>query len=180
MNVTSKAALPETTQTIRIAPLTRPELATTIHPGRAVSASFTDLGATDTSAFLTVHAVDDAGTRATSVVKAQVTKGLRGLVDVIDPVVRTPRELVRLLRNLMFDADQDSGTATPSAEETSTMREDGLFELLLHTAARRPERFAKVREVVDALSRDKADLLPDGFDQLWDALVAAMDEDVRR
>lgn len=180
MNVTSKAALPETTWTIRIAPLTRPELVTTVPSGHAVSASFTGLGAADTSAFLTVHVVDDDGAHATSVVKAQVTKWLRGLGDVIDPVVRTQRELVRLLRNLLFDADQDSGTATPIAEQTSATREDGLFELLLHTAARRPERFEKVRDVVDALSREKADLLPDGFDQLWSALVAAMGEDVRR
>jgi hypothetical protein len=63
---------------------------------------------------------------------------------------------------------------------SQTARSPGipLLESLMRTLDRDPRRLAAVRRIVDDLRADpeRANLLPDGWDGVWDAIAEVADE----
>jgi hypothetical protein len=92
----------------------------------------------------------------------------------------------RLLALLLAEDDEDAGARSllgilseSRGRARGEAAEEGLplLEELLRTAARRPERLAEIRKLVEELSRTEEGrkALPEGFDLLWKPLAEAME-----
>lgn len=185
MHVTSPTALPSSEGVrLTMAPLTRPELAQHVASDAPVSVVFDELPLVDMTALLIVRASDQVqGVHSSTVVKAKVINDLPGRVSaVIGNEIKTPEALIRLLRLLLAFGEESVEDLPAWAQPIGTggaaarrYMASGLFEMLVRTAARRPDALDNVRRIVEDLitAGDPDHLLPEGFSQMWSAVYRA-------
>jgi hypothetical protein len=104
---------------------------------------------------------------------------------VLHALLDDPAKVLRFLRMLLsvdgFDAAEildeiDDGTESAGTRATSAATDEGpLFESLLRTLDRDPERIEEVERLVLELraTEEGAHLLPPRFDEVWTPLLAA-------
>lgn len=105
---------------------------------------------------------------------------------ILRALLRNRRDVLRFLLFLLAEASSGqvggflshAAGSGPDSEGASFLDEAFLFESLLRTLDRAPEKLRDVARLVDELKTtpDGVDLLPDGFDAIWAPIRAAWQE----
>jgi hypothetical protein len=161
--------------------LTDASTATAVPPGAQVSVAYTDVHLSDVTAFVVLAVEDAHGRRSATVVKADLIGDVgRRLDEIITHEISSPdafRRLLSLLLAFGSPAGDDSGIEGAGSGQGPrwTQLEQGLFEQMLKASVARPEVLDQLSGVVTSIiaKGDPHHVLPEGFEHLWSAIVAA-------
>lgn len=167
--------------TARVTLLTRPANAASV-PGEPVV--FERLALTDITPFIVIRMTDERGVTASTVVAAALEGDIPGRQDaVIARQLADRAAFMRLLALLlaleggdgMLQFDATGSTAAGWEEDGS-----GLFEILVKAVGAKHGGLDDVRRIVEHVklaenhrSQGSPSVLPEGFDELWEAVWAA-------
>lgn len=161
--------------------LTDASTATTVSTGAPVSVSYSDLHLKDVTAFVVLAVEDAQGRRSATVVKADLVGDVgRRLDEIITHEISSPEAFRRLLSLLLaFGSPAGDGTDIDGAGAGQggrwTQLEQGLLEQMLKASVARREILDQLAGVVTSIiaKGDPHQVLPEGFEHLWSAVVAA-------
>jgi hypothetical protein len=165
--------------------LTRRGEARTVPPGVVVDVVFEHLALVDVTAFVVLRLRDGRGEERSTVVRVLLIGDPPGRLDaVLARQVDTPEKFLRFL-TLVLGLDQDAG-ALGAGSRGGEGRwvaggGPGIFELLVRSLVDKPQALADVARLVERLRAtvEGASLLPDGFDELWEAVETARQDSLR-
>ncbi|MEV0842018.1 phospholipase D family protein [Actinocatenispora sera] len=180
LRVTTADELPSVPAGLRasIGLLTRPGESRPIRPGEPLDCHFDGLTITELTPFLILTVRGDRGQQRRTTVRARLLGDPDGRLDeILAEQIATPDRFLKFL--LLLLGFGESG-ALPSLAATGaggawSGTGSGLFELMVNALADRPDALDDLRRLVRRLlgtERGRA-VLPDGFEELWDAVQAA-------
>lgn len=182
--VTSNDAMsyPGSEVVVRVSLLTDPSTASELSPGSKVDVEFVDLCLNDVTAFMVLSAEDSLGRISATVVKADLLGDVpRRLNDIVTNEITNSDQFRRLLALLL-------AFGTPVGEKPSPKNgsgsaggwnhvDQGMFEQMLKASVAEPEVLGHLSGVVASIidRGDPHQVLPEGFEHLWKAIVEATD-----
>ncbi|MEP9395380.1 hypothetical protein ABLE94_24425 [Gordonia sp. VNK1] len=183
MHVTSSHELPAADDVrLTLAPLTQPAMERDLDSDQPVDAEF-DVEPTDATALFIIRATRSGRRPRSTVIRAQVGEHCpQRAHGPPTGVITSIEEFVRLLQ-LLLGPDDDTLADDLAEPHPATNRRDrhpdtarGLFEMLIRTAADRPEALDKACPIVeDIIAEDGPEhVLPVGFSELWSAVNGAL------
>lgn len=167
--------------TARTTLLTRPASSAPV-PGEAVY--FGQLALTDITAFIVIRVTDARDVTRAAVVPAVLDGDIPGRQDAVIAKQLSDRAAFMRLLALLLAIDGESGVDgfNPTGAISGGWAEDGsgLFETLVRAIGVEHGGLADVRRIIGYVKAaearrppDSPPVLPDGFDELWDAVWAA-------
>lgn len=137
----------------------------------------------DVTPFVILRVTDPSGLTLSTVIHAALSNDPPGRLDeVLARQVDSREKFLRFLALLLNLGDPDAlwvaGAADAAGAGWSATfgGTTGVFELVLGALADRPESLADLDRLVSRLKQTEAgrDILPDGFDEFWSTVVAAL------
>ena len=164
--------------------LTRPGLSFLQTPEAAAKANFTGVPLADVTPFVVLRMVSPGGLSARTVVRAELVGDPVGRLDAIVARQLDTTEkflqFIELLLGLEAEPEFSAGVAERGGTRSPARLApgNGLFELLVSALADRPEALADLDRTIRRLraAGDGERVLPEGFDELWRAVLGARDE----
>lgn len=168
--------------TVQLALLTQPGISSTLTEPGACAADF-EADLPDITPFVTMRVSDATGLTLSTVVYAPLDNDPPNRLDeVLARQVDTPEKFLRFLALLLGLADPAAlWVETPDGRPAgawgaSIGGSTGVFELLVQALAEHPEALMDLDRLVTRLRETERGrtALPDGFDQLWTTVTAAL------
>lgn len=162
--------------------LTVPGRAVHLDPGQRVDSTLRPIALPDITPFVVLRVVGPKDLSAGTIVRAQLINDPPSRLDeILARQVDTPEKFLRFLALLLGLTDPAilaEGSHDDSGSWGTTWRvgHTGVLELVMRALAENPDSLLDLDRLVEHLRRTDAGraILPDGFEQLWKSVMAAL------